>query len=40
MLEDEATRKIRDHRQITSEPYPYDIELTEFPPEESQLYKL
>ncbi|MDT3436573.1 MULTISPECIES: hypothetical protein [Halobacteriales] len=38
-LEDEEMRIIRDHREIVSDPYPSDIDLTEFPPEEGQLYK-
>ena len=35
-LEDEKMSGIRE---IVSEPYPSDIDLTEFPPEEGQLYK-
>lgn len=32
-------RDIRDPDTVISDPYPHDIELTEFPPEENQLYK-
>ncbi|WP_152040267.1 hypothetical protein [Salinigranum salinum] len=34
----EDSRIVRDHEEIVSDPYPRDIELTEFPPEEGQLY--
>jgi len=30
---------IRDPDEIVSKPYPHNIELTEFPPNEGQLYK-
>ncbi|QUO48173.1 hypothetical protein [Halorubrum ruber] len=33
------SRQIRDPDEVLSEPYPRDIELAEFPPEEDQLYK-
>ncbi|GGJ07414.1 hypothetical protein GCM10008995_16540 [Halobellus salinus] len=38
-FEEEKTRIIRDHREIVSDPYPSNIDLTEFPPDEGQLYK-
>jgi len=38
-LEDEDTREIRDHDEIISDPYPRNIEVSEFPPDEGQLYK-
>jgi len=38
-LEKEAHRKIRDHDEIISDPYPRDIELSEFPPNEGELYR-
>lgn len=32
-------RRMRDPDSMISDPYPRDIELTEFPPDEGQLYK-
>lgn len=36
---DMASNTIRDPDTIKSDPYPRDIELSEFPPEERQLYR-
>jgi len=35
---DLESKKIRDPETIRTEPYPHGIELSEFPPEENQLY--